>query len=93
MSSDVDGAGPAEALVSWRNDLIARYRAEHGIRSEWLGMPDAWWGAHTWACAAGHVSTMLLGTEEGNVCMACGGQVWLVPPGTDAEQVRQVLSR
>ena len=43
--------------------------------------PVRWWEpqAH-WRCEKDHVSTCLLGTENGEVCPACGGPAWLAFP-------------
>lgn len=43
--------------------------------------PVRWWEpkAH-WRCINEHVSTCLLGTDHGKVCMACGEPVWLTFP-------------
>lgn len=42
--------------------------------------PERWWDNAHWRCLNGHVSTSLLGTENGRVCLACQGQVWLTFP-------------
>jgi len=43
--------------------------------------PTRWWEPKThWRCVNEHVSTALLGTDHGRVCLACYEPVWLTFP-------------
>lgn len=57
--------------------------------STFMEWPDRWWDAFLRRCAEGHVSSMTLGTEQGDRCLACRGQVCMTfPEDVDGPLIR-----
>lgn len=49
-----------------------------------MGKPDRWYEHFTVRCEHGHVSKMVLKTNQGDACLACGAPVLLTfPEDTD----------
>ena len=70
------------SLIELGDRLQRLADAEPGSRSG-IGnpkKPDRWWDGARWRCANDHVSTSLLGTAWGKVCLACYEPVWLTFP-------------
>lgn len=78
---------------SWVDEERARAR-ERGEKM-FLGVPDAWFDASRWGCPNGHVSRIYLRTETGSgaVCLACGEDVRLCPPGTTESTLASLRAR
>jgi len=80
-----------ERLVTWR-DTLAEQEAASGAEM-FMGLPDKWYEPPTFACENGHISKRYLKSEtSGDVCLACGKRVYLVPRITE-EELAKVLAK
>jgi hypothetical protein len=55
-------------------------RALHRGEPMFMGKPDRWYEDAHWRCLNHHVSTMLLKTQRGSVCLECGEPAVLTFP-------------
>ena len=77
-------------IEDWAKKKTERYKTL-GNRM-FMNMPDAWFEKWTVACENGHVSTCVLKTDKGSVCLACGGTCTaLVPPNTSERFLRSIV--
>lgn len=74
-----------QPLVLWRDGLAKD--AEKSGEQMFLGKPDAWYEKPHFGCCNGHVSHSVLKSEcyGGDMCMACGEWVILIPPMSEED--------
>jgi len=79
-----------EILLNWSKNKIERYKNRGG--KIFLELPEEWFEKWTIACENGHVSTCVLKTVRGSVCLKCGKDcITLVPPNTSERFLRSLI--
>jgi hypothetical protein len=80
-----------QKLENWIDSEIKK--AKENKEPFFLNYPDSWYKSATWADINGHISKSYLSSEEeGCICLECQEPVWLCPPETTEEQLKEILS-